>query len=616
MNKSILLRTYMASVLLCLTLFASCSADDDTELPDGKYPMTFATAMEGLTQTRSTTDNTWKGSEKIAVQVGNEVKQYIPTSSNPSTLTGVDATNTFYWQKAEETVSAWYSGAGYHATLPTSFSVKLDQRTDDYQKSDFLYAKPQNIKYSDRTTAPLIFKHLPAKVVVNLKYGDGLTEQDVTDATVSIINQATTSGTINAADGTVAQVTTSVSNEITPNAMAATLGYQQSVQAIVVPQQLAKGTKFIKVTIGEGTDAARDYYYTTKTDTEVNLECGKQYTYNITVTKGEELVVTNQTAVTWKDGTAQSGTVTPATSFNVTCPSGNGVDDLNISNAIALSGDKYTVNPNQSITISYKTTFKRSRYNLVQGIAKVSTSTNPVDGTITLTVSEIRGDLVFSFDKYVFAEVGDYYYADGTWSPDYTSGSGSPACIGIIFKVGAGTGDDASYYGSKLPNGIHGYVAALKDANNGELLAWSTENTATGVSTSQANFDGYSNTQIIKRISGYETKYPAFQSCIENNGTAAPTASSGWYLPSCAQIQTFNAVCGSTPVSNNLSIAGGALLINDRNGIKPGDYWTSNEDAADRTKVWHFATYVSYQVWNDHPKTDSTRDLVRAILTF
>lgn len=615
MNKSIPFRINVASALLCLTLFASCSADDDnTALPEGKYPMTFATAMEGLTQTRATTDNTWTGNEEIAVQVGGEVKQYKPANDNPAKLTGADADNTFYWQKTDETkqVSAWYCGTGYETTLPTTWTVKTDQSGDGYAESDLLYAMPQNIAYSDRGKE-LTFNHLPAKVVINLTKDNGLTDENIRNATVSLFCQAITSGEIDKSTGIMKQASASDIKEISPNVLAAPeSGFQKSVQAIVVPQQVAGGTKFIKVTIGENTDA-RDYYYTPKNDNDANLECGKQYTYDITVTKGEELEVTDQTTVTWQEGTAQSGTVAEATSFNVTCPgNGNGVEDFNISNATPQSKDKYTVNTNTT-TISYTTTLKRSRYNLVQGIAKVSTSTDPTNGTITLAVSDIRGDLVFSFDEY--AEVGDYYYADGTWSPDYLSGSGSPACIGIVFKVGAGTGDDASYYGSKLPKGIRGYVAALQDANNGNQLAWSTETTATGVSTSQANFDGYSNTQIIKRIPGYETKYPAFQSCIENNGTAAPDASSGWYLPSCAQIKAFHDVRGSVEIK--FSTASGALLITNSTGDKKGDYWTSNEESGNRTNAWHFTTYYAPQpFFKDHSKTASNTDLVRAILTF
>lgn len=405
MNKSILLKTYVASALLCLTLFASCSADDDnTALPEGEYPMTFATAMEGLTQTRATTDNTWAGNEKIAVQVGGEVKQYTPkTSGQKATLTGVDAANTFYWQKADETkqVSAWYCGDGSTAAgqanatqLPETWTVKTDQSGDGYAESDLLYAKPQDIAYSD-SDKKLTFNHLPAKVVINLTKGNGLTDENIRNATVRILSQAITSGKIDKSTGIMAQATAtgSGSTEITPNVLAdSPKGYQKSVQAIVVPQQVAMGTKFIKVTIDKGTDDERDYYYAPETADKANFTCGKLYTYNITVTKGEELEVTKQTTVTWQDGTAQSGTVAEATSFNVTCP-GNGVDGFNISGFTTQSGDKYTVAPNQTITISYAAT-SSLHCHLVQGIAEVSTST--AGGTITLTVSDIRGDLVFS----------------------------------------------------------------------------------------------------------------------------------------------------------------------------------------------------------------------------
>ena len=617
MNKSIPLRTYVASALLCLTLFASCSADDDTALPEGKYPMTFATAMEGLTQTRATTDNTWKGDERIAMQVGSEVKQYIPTNSNPATLTGADADNTFYWQMADETktVSAWYCGAGYQAMQPTSFSVQTDQSGNGYAKSDFLYATPQSIAYSDRDKE-LTFNHLPAKVVINLTNGNGLTTADVEGTTVCIVNQETTSSTISATTGTVTQITTSGKNEIITNNVpdAPPADYQKSVQAIVVPQKVAIGTKFIKVTIGKNDDA-RDYYYTTETDTDVNLECGKEYTYNIRVTKGEELVVTDKTTFAWEEGAATSGPVAEANSFYVTCPSNN-VSDLTISPSTNKGGDKYEVDAD-SVTISYKTSMERHRYYLIQGIANVST-TKDATGTISHIVSNIRGDLVFSFGK--CPEVGDYYYADGSWSSDYKSGSGSPACIGIVFKVDAGEGDIARNYGYKLAD-IRGYVVALQDAN-ANSGAWGIRETNVSGIIDEKNYvnkyDGYRNTAVVRQLSEYKNthvnnptangQYWAFKVASEYN-VIAPNNTSGWYLPSIGQL---NDIYYLPSRSTLIQTAGGS-------DFKAGDdrYWSSTEK--DNADAWYYRFngngHDAFAKSNDGDWL-LTPSYVRAILTF
>lgn len=77
-------------------------------LPDGKYPMTFTAAVDGLTVTRTTTENSWEGGEEVAVQIGNTVKKYI-VSADKKTLSSSDP---FYWEKSDESknVTAWHYG--------------------------------------------------------------------------------------------------------------------------------------------------------------------------------------------------------------------------------------------------------------------------------------------------------------------------------------------------------------------------------------------------------------------------------------------------------------------------------------------------------------------------
>lgn len=190
--------------LVCSVLFLSgCGKDKDTDdlaLPGGEQPMTFATAMEGSTGTGTTTaGTTWKGGEQIAMKVeGSGVKQFAPVDGNLAMLAAVDDGDTFYWKTSAETktVSAWYVGAGYNGSLPQTWTVERDQSGVGYGRSDFLYAPPTDISFSNRGSTILRFKHLPAKVVVHLKNGDGLTEKEVQDATVTLVSQATESGKI------------------------------------------------------------------------------------------------------------------------------------------------------------------------------------------------------------------------------------------------------------------------------------------------------------------------------------------------------------------------------------------------------------------------------------
>lgn len=62
--------------LTACCVLAACS-DDTTDnagrLPDGQYPMTFATSVDGLTATRAagTADGAWTAADRIAVRAGN-----------------------------------------------------------------------------------------------------------------------------------------------------------------------------------------------------------------------------------------------------------------------------------------------------------------------------------------------------------------------------------------------------------------------------------------------------------------------------------------------------------------------------------------------------------------
>ena len=291
-----------------LLLAAACTQNELADnqgkpLPEGKYPMTFATTVEGVTATRATTDNSWAGREEVAVQVVGTANPKKYTASTDGKLSAATDETPFYWESTteEKIVSAWYP---YTAMKPSTFIVKKDQSgtvqsgtvqsgTDGYQESDLIYVASQKVTYSG--SKALTFKHLPVKVTVHVKAGDGVTADEVTSASVTIINQSLTSGAItegtNTADWSVAQVT-SGDVDITPKVITCPADCQKSVQALLVPRQM-KGVSFIKVTAG-----GNDYYYTPEKETDANLQAGQQYTYTITVTKNG-LTVTASDAADW-----------------------------------------------------------------------------------------------------------------------------------------------------------------------------------------------------------------------------------------------------------------------------------------------------------------------------
>lgn len=615
----------------CAIALTACSDDtaaaDDGRLPAGQYPITLTATVEGQTVTRATSDNTWEGTEEVALQVGSDVKKY--TIAADGALTAADGVQ--YWTAKTMTVQAWHSPQGYSATRPTDFTVKADQNASSgagFQQSDLLYTS-QSITYNANTNASnppqLTFKHLPVKVVVNLKADtqNGVSEADVTNATVTLVNQALTSGEITYDDaaGAAAPVSvaqTAAGNVLTPKVNAsATSGYQQTVQALLVPQQM-QGKQFVKITVGSST-----YYYVPK-DNAANLEHGKQYTYNITVKK-EKLEVTVSSSVSWADDETTEDAQKAV--FHVSMPAGHN-QTLTPSGNATQSGDGYDVT-GSSFTISYTMTSGNGHkgFPAVKGLCDFTrtSTTNGGTTTYTFTYSNVRSDLWLSYTEY--AEVGDFYYDDGTWSAVKDD---SKTCIGIVFKRGVDEKDAVSNYMdvSFQSNTIHGYVVALTDAVSVECT-WGKRSDTPLNNVSDANnadYNGYGNTK--KMIDTYQSDanwdtYAAFKAIVSYRASViAPSSSSGWYLPSLKQLADVYAVYQNAP-GNVLydrlnSISSGNLFKEAAVGQNNtrGGYWTSTE--YNGTDAWYVRFADSSGAKEAYSKGESyiRNSFVRAILTF
>lgn len=622
-----------ASILLLVTqllfpvFFPSCTDDaaDGDRLPDGMYPMTFTTTVQGLTQTRATVDNTWTGGEEVAVKVGNEVKKYTAASSGALTLS--DAGNPHYWTNRTMTVQAWHS-ATYSDTRPTNFTVQQDQNSDaNYQNSDMLYAI-QSVTYSSGSPVSLAFKHLPVKVVVNLKADtqNGITADEVTNATVTLMNQTLTSGAITVDESsqtcTVAQATGG-SEVITPRKLtSAATDYQQTLQALLVPQQM-KDTKFIKVTIGADA-AARDYYYTPTTDADGKLEAGNQYTYDITVKKTGLAVTVQNNGMQWTDNSINGGDPVKKEYYKITFPatSTTGLSNIEVKDSkgqtisAETDGVSYHLSTDQSaFNISYTSANAMKSLVPVSGFAGFSRISNSNSDSFTANYTRVCSDITLSYDDY--AEVGDYYYSDGTCGPGSTPPGGSGVtAIGVVFYTGVGPDDALSNYSSiSGMTKIHGYVVAAKDLLNSANTSYGGKLPKNSYgylqnfdvleieNSNDRSYNGYAVTKIIreKYISkNTEYEFPAFAACATygTDTQAAPANSSGWYLPSAAMLPAIDKIksrCADCP-----------------DGSAPnGDYMSCSE--TDAYSVQGYAFHKS-QYTGRSKNDDNTK--ARAVLTF
>ena len=159
--------------------------------------------------------------------------------------------------------------------------------------------------------------------------------------------------------------------------------------------------------------------------------------------------------------------------------------------------------------------------------------------TYTQTISgtwSVGNSYTYNLSKPV--NIGDYYYSDGTWGSiaEHTNSTASP--IGVIFSNSTSDID-------KGHNWTHGYAMALQNAGSGAATyQWYTSNSNNPTSSSittpdqiMSDKEGYTYTGYIQ-TSGYVAGIAArgYTAKDKNENTvAAPSCSSGWYLPSIGQ---------------------------------------------------------------------------------
>lgn len=611
-RKHFLQRMFSGSLpvlLLACGLLAACDKEDmthteGTPLPEGKYPLVL-NASVGEMQTRSAGKDTWTKDDAIGVRIGDadaKVGKYL-VSTDFSTRPA-DEGEALYWQNtATATITAWHP---YKAQT----NVNISNQKDGYADFDFLLAQT-DASYKD-DDIKLKFYHRMAKVKYTLKQGEGITQEELDDAKVSIAGYTSASF----AGG---ELTGSGEGWITPTA---------DGEALLVPQNMS-GKQFIKVSIlVDGT--LRDFVYTPE-DGAANLESGYAYTYSITVKRtGIEV---NAMCGEWSDneenGDAEEATfslylphenLVPNTSgFEVT----DGYGQPLIANNNVYSTQSSTVHISLSVNEGYclKTFIAR----VVGGICQQNCSFDADTRTYVYTLHDIRSDLYF--DPLVAEaeqnpgpvsepNIGDYYYVDGTWSSELQK-----PCIGIVFKVESGTGDDASNYGDKLADKkIHGYVVALQDAHEAVGI-WGIRGQDVDNLPNEGSFtdkyNGYLNTQTVKALPEFnevdlanplsKDQYWAFKAASDYAANA-PANSSGWYLPSIGQLQDIYTL------SNRAELLIGAGGTDFKMSENDGRYWSSTE--YNGSDAWYYrfngngseryAKGVEYQRYC----------YVRAVLTF
>ena len=282
-------RLFIPAATALLFALAACTQDelaDDSRLSKEEYPIVIhATGLsveatpQAAPSTRTTVDGDWQGVTSVALKMGDAVKEYTVTATDADgykSATLSRENDPYYWTSRNPiTVSAWWAMDNTDITQMPVVKVAEDQsKLADFQKSDFISAENQTVKFDDPT---LGFTHRTARVAIELKPGTGFTSVD--GATVSLVSLSADNGN--------------------PTAIKTYNASGNTYEALTAPQTIAAGKQFVKVELGGGT-----FYF--RPQNNVVLEAGNRYTYTVKV-NATGLTLEGCTIGSWTDGGGESG---------------------------------------------------------------------------------------------------------------------------------------------------------------------------------------------------------------------------------------------------------------------------------------------------------------------
>lgn len=275
--------TILASLSLVAASCGKTEPESATALPEGKYPLKLTAEM---TQplTRSGGKDAWTGGEEIGVSMDGLLSPRKFVIEPGGSAKPIDAANAIWWKNADEArVTAWYPDI-------VNPALDISDQSGGYADFDLVWATA--IGRYDRDIV-LQFTHRMAKIEFSLAAGDGITEEELSSASVKVLgdDEAYFSiGMIGAADKS--------DGEIAPYYDSAT----KKFEAVVVPQDMT-GKPLIRIGLG-----GKTFAYTPETQSKGKLDAGTCHSYAITV-KANGLEVETPWGYDWSDGGEEN--VTP-----------------------------------------------------------------------------------------------------------------------------------------------------------------------------------------------------------------------------------------------------------------------------------------------------------------
>lgn len=514
---------YIVGAALVLGMYA-CTVDKELEYShDGDISFS---ANVGKMRSR-VLNNQWEGDEQIGVSLGENTASFkaysIATDGTMSTTE-----EPYQWEGTPVNITAW--------TPLTDQEINLTDQTTEQKlyDCDLLFCQTQ----AKSKEVHLQFNHQMTKMLYMLQGHGAYTDEEAKNARIYFLGYRAvtyTKGIINPIGD--------VNTPINPRRIDDTNG-----EAIMVPCEMWD-KPLIKVEIGGDT-----HYYTPRKSTIVDgkteeerktgvLTPGAQQKYYIWVDKKGLTVNMESSSIGWDNETIKDDEITDS-KFKIN------LDEKVQSLQPTLTNIDNNFISNSTFSLSYTETGIGGL--ICEGICDMVRITSGT--THTYTFSNIASDIQIRYiNEYV--AVGDYYYSDGTWGSEATKQDCTT--LGRVFKVGMDDTDAIENYNGLSK--IRGYVVCTSSSIPNNTYAW--------IKTADGNYKSYlsqleglteDDRQNRKKYLGYqltkgietalthftsntpeetlETEFPLYYT-FKSLNLESPANSSGWYIPSIAQLQ-------------------------------------------------------------------------------
>lgn len=317
------IRRWLATAIALTAMLATltgCSADNDPQIAAGEdgTSVTFGATIDHreahgndkAPASRAITDGTFDDADQILVHMDGKLKAFVYRTAQgfvhdgTVSASGIDTTPA-EWEAGETQKEVLAYGPAMAISYSDNLGYLYQCRAGDDQSKDYYYEISDYVYAAQtlhRSHPALTFRHGMARIVVRLRSGGTLKDEDVAGATVLLGNENLL--IIADIDPQTGALTAHVPTEngelppqtITPHRCADTpTGFVEAYEALLPPQDVS-GKTFIRVRLSDGKE--REYV----AENGSLLEGGHEYVYNVTVEADRVTVTISDSDVPWQDG--------------------------------------------------------------------------------------------------------------------------------------------------------------------------------------------------------------------------------------------------------------------------------------------------------------------------